>query len=330
MYYILSCSSILLIFNYNIKQILKKKNTLTLTLQEILLTSSLSTSRLKFNPNNNYHLSLKYNNLFNLTLNNFYSVNSFMEKNLSQIKENIFILNPYYKLSKQVFLLGLLNKKYKFINKKFYRNFSKLIINKKKFNKTKKFKKQNIKIVNYLFNLKRKKKTKLLFKQNQLYFFVKYSLIKKKNNFNILKVRKKKSYFVKKKLLKKKKLHLMFFNKIKIKIKKARFVYQFFFKKTTKELTTFFKKIMKSKLNSNSIYLYSLLNDVFYFIPSLKIIDFIKKNHILVNRTIVKSIFFLLNKADLVEIIISKQLLLSLFFSLYLKVKSYNNILKKK
>ena len=32
----------------------------------------------------------------------------------------------------------------------------------------------------------------------------------------------------------------------------------------------------------------------------------------------------------MVEIIINKQILLSLFFSLYLKVKSYNNVLKKK
>ena len=107
-------------------------------------------------------------------------------------------------------------------------------------------------------------------------------------------------------------------------------MYQFFLKKTTKALTNFLNKILKSKVTDSSTYLYNIINSIFYFIPSLKLIDFIKNNHILVNRTSVRSIFFLLNKSDVVEIIINKQILLSLFFSLYLKVKSYNNVLKKK
>ena len=95
--------------------------------------------------------------------------------------------------------------------------------------------------------------------------------------------------------LKRKRLHLISFYQFKVKLKRDRFVYQYYLKLNQSRLTIFFNNISKTK-TKNSYYLSSIIGNILYFVPSLKLKRLTKLLRVFVNRQQVHSDLFMLFK----------------------------------
>ena len=118
------------------------------------------------------------------------------------------------------------------------------------------------------------------------------------------------------------------FTQLKMQIRHTRFYYRYFLKYSDKELTLLFKNINKTKIK-NTINLSYLINNILYFMPSFKVLNLIERIFVFVNKKSIRSKLFQLFKGDLIEIFLSKYILLMYFNNFFLKIKFYSTMYNK-
>ena len=293
--------------------------------------------------------------IFNFQIENLLNDSSFYKLKLASIKNSLLVLNPYSRINSEITLGKELNYERELITNFIYKNPAKMNdtshIKKDRnyFKKYSNYIEDNLptdfiffNIVKPFLSFKFEKFTNfkkiLLYefnfeKPNNYYinnnkFFEKNVFKNKIFNNTIYDIWFKKNYFIKNRGIKEKNFHMIPFTQLKMQIRHTRFYYRYFLKYSDKELTLLFKNINKTKIK-NTMHLSYLINNILYFIPSLKVLNLIERIFIYVNKRSIRSKLFQLFKGDLIEIFLSKYLLLMYFNNFFLKIKFYSTMNRK-
>ena len=259
--------------------------------------------------------------------------------NLVVKKSNMFIVNPYIKLANDINTVVRINISKKVIDIKNNKNFTKAYkTTLKSLNKNKEFKHREVEKFKFFNN---EKSNKFIYNNTKKLPFIKKNVIFKRKEENIGRVRvslrsrnieeifNKSRVIIKRLLNKKKKVHHISLFQIKDKIKKIRFYYKYYLRYRDTQLTKFFSYISGYKIK-NSTFLGYLVGNIFYFLSSLKVKKMLLDNFVFVNKTVVKSSLFSVFKGDLIEIKVSKPILLLVHYNSYYREKFYSKTLNKK